>query len=204
VNNICTTFSPVVCTAVAVVLLVIARHENSDDWARRARASLVSLLTVLLTMGFGDFKKLPLASPSTMFQPIEGLRPQVDESVAQVLRKAGVNAQHPLAYAAYGGDVLRIVPAAGDGTGPITATRAWLPWNPWHAADHLPEERKRVYTARFIERARSDGWLLLPTGLAEQEYLAWLFRELEQTHTRTAVVQGEKFELFRFQLKARE
>ena len=61
-----------------------------------------------------------------------------------------------------------------------------------------------MYTMRFIQRARSGGWLLLPTGLAEQEYLAWLFRELEQTHTRTAVVQGEGFELFRFEFKGRE
>ena len=203
-NDICTTFSPVVCTAVAVVLLVIARHQNSDDWVRLARASLVPLLTVLLTMGLGDFKKLPWASPSAMFQPIEGLRPQVEEPVTQVLRKAGVNAQHPLAYAVHGGDLLRIVPAAGDGTGPITATRAWLPWNPWHATDHLPEERKAVYTARFIQRARSGGWLLLPTGLAEREYLAWLFRRLEQTHTRTAVIHGEGFELFRFEFKGLE
>ena len=155
-NSICTTFSPIVCTTVAVVLLVIARHKSADDWVRPvtgrhpiennwvrlARASLVPLLTVLLTMGFGDFKKLPWVSPSAMFQPIEGLRPQVEEPVVQVLRKAGVDAQDPLAYAASYGDVLRIVPAEGDGIGPITATRAWLPWNPWHAADHLPEERK--------------------------------------------------------------
>ena len=152
-------------------------------------------------MGFGDFKKLPWVSPSAMFQPVEGLRPQVEEPVVQVLRKAGVDAQDPLAYAVSYGDILRIVPAEGDGSSPITATRAWLPWNPWHASDHLPEERKAVYTMRFIQRARSGGWLLLPTGLAEQEYLAWLFRELEQTHTRTAVVQGEGFELFRFEFK---
>ena len=81
-------------------------------------------------MGFGDFKKLPWVSPSAMFQPVEGLRPQVEEPVVQVLRKAGVDAQDPLAYAAYGGDVLRIVPAEGDGSSPITATRAGLPWNP--------------------------------------------------------------------------
>jgi hypothetical protein len=28
-----------------------------------------------------------------------------------------------------------------------------------------------------------------------QEYRAWLFRKLAQTHTRTAVVQGKGFEL---------
>ena len=202
--EICTTFSPIVCTAIAVVLLVIARLERANDWVRLARASLVPLLTVLLTMGFGDFKKLPWVSLSAMFQPVEGLRPQVEEPVVQILRRAGVDAQDSLAYAARMGDVLRIVPAAADGARSITTTRAWLPWNPWHAAAHLPEERKTVYTVRFIQRARSGGWLLLPMELAEQEYLAWLFRELEHTHTRTAVVQGEGFELFRFEFKGRE
>ena len=103
-------------------------YERADDWVRLARASLVPLLTVLLTMGFGDFKKLPWVSLSAMFQPVEGLRPHVEEPVVQILRKAGVDAQDSLAYAARMGDVLRIVPAADDGTRSITAGTSKTGW----------------------------------------------------------------------------
>lgn len=203
-DNTCTAASPILCTALAVVLLTIVHHRISDAWAELARAGLVPLLAVLLTIGFGAFTKLPWGNPATMFVSIDRLRPQLDEPAQEALRQAGVRADDPLVYAEHGGALLPVWPLVREGGAPVlvTSPRAWLPWLPWHVNEHLPEERRATYTARFVARARAGGYLLRGAE-ASDDYLAWLFEVLGRTHVQTALTQVERVEVLRFEPKPR-
>ena len=153
-QNIRTTFSPIVCTAIAVVLLVIAPRERANDWVRLARASLVPLLTVLLTMGFGDFYKFPWVSLLAMFQPVEGLRPHVEEPVVHSSGGLG-RCPGSLAMPPTRGASCALFRRRTTALAPSRPLGPGLPGYPWHATDHLPKERKTVYTVRFIQRTQA-------------------------------------------------
>jgi hypothetical protein len=187
-----TNLSPLLLAAIAAALHLLGR---SGKAAAPLRAALVPVLTVLLTAGFG--------SPTLLSDDLATLRSGyvhnldrrvmvMDESLAGLLRSAGVRRDDPIVLAASARLPAR--PHGPGGQSRQATYRTWLPTDPFVLLAPLPVERQKVYIARFAARARMGGWLIREKS-RDQSYFAEVLGGLERTH-----VQAESFENARWQL----
>jgi hypothetical protein len=213
--NNATVLSPMLCLAVGVILYLLATHKLADWWARLIRMSLVPVLTMLLTITFGNasFLGLYLAAPKIGYEAnINSHLPVLDSSLMELLKTAQIKPADPVIYSAIrfkavepAADGLKhdggVMPPAWpiDGGEFSTSYRAWLPTVPFVLFDPLPAERKQVYMARFAARRRLSGWLIQNKREAPYTASAWFYDQITRTHAPTKMFENEDWQLIWFE-----
>jgi hypothetical protein len=210
---------PVAYSALAVLLVLIARQSQMGTWQSLARASVVPLLSLVLTLPLAAGVADPLAirqdaaslaeTARHRFE-VEYLLPNADPQLQALMAEAGVQPDDPIFYAAdwLGNLLLPWRPdGATDGERIITS-RHWTPGHPVLALRWIPEGRGAVYTSRYIERAPMSGWLIQSkTGQgASVDFNAfasglepWFFNLVGKTHIPTRIYESADWQLVWFE-----
>jgi hypothetical protein len=216
--------APLACAAVAILLLLAATQREPNDWGFVLRTAAVPLL-VMLPHAFVILSSLVAhASPPDDYREatraqfngatdIQQLLPRVVPTLQELLTTAGVSADAPLVY---GGDPFgNLMPGwtAADGQS-IISYRSWLPAKPLTLAVPLSNERKQVYSERFINRTELGGWLIQRKVQGRIAALdpahpgygygygfgldGWVFDVLPRTHAPTRIYENADWQLVWF------
>src|SRR5262249_55988786 len=149
-----------------IALLLLRRLRVPDRSATLFRSSLVPVLTVLLTIAFGNREWLPYSLATLRrgyVKDVEARLPDMDRELPAALERAGVAPADPIEAADYNLPPARRAGAQGGRR--RVEQRAWLPTHPYVLFSVLPEHRRRAYFARFVERTRGEGWIIQPRRL---------------------------------------
>lgn len=219
--NNATVLAPVFCVVIGLTLYLLATYKQTDWWATLVKMSFVPILTVLLTVTFGNasFLGLYLSSPKLTYERnIDTHLPLIDSSLQELLNTAGVKPEGPIVYSAV--RVKSIEPLADglshdhgvllpawpiDGGQQLISTyRAWLPTTPFVLFAPLPEERRQTYMRRFIARVRLSGWLIQNRKEASYTSSAWFYNQIIKTHAPTKVFENDDWQVIWFEFKQAE
>jgi len=218
--NNATVLTPLFCTVIATTLLLLAKYELHGWWQRLVRASLVPLLTIILTVTFGNagFLGLYLSSPKIGYEKnIESHLPVLDASLRDLFQAANVHTTDPIVYSAV--RVKSVEPLADglthdhgvllpawpqQGNEVFCCARAWLPSTPFVLMVPLSEHRRQEYMARFIARVRTGGWLVQNKKEAPYTSSTWFHSQLTKTHVPARVFENDNWQLIWFELRMPE
>lgn len=219
--NNATVLAPVFCVVIGLTLFLLATHRQTDWWATLVKMSFVPVLTILLTVTFGNgsFLGLYLSSPKLTYERnIDTHLPLIDPSLQELLNTAGVKADDPIVYSAV--RVKAIEPLAdglshdhgvllpawpiNDGQQLISTYRAWLPTTPFVLFAPLSEERRQTYMQRFTARTRLSGWLIQNRKEASYTSSGWFYNQIIRTHTPTKVFENDDWQVIWFEFKPME
>jgi uncharacterized membrane protein (UPF0136 family) len=218
--NNATVLSPMLCMAIGVILYLLAAHKLTDWWARLVKMSLVPVLTMLLTVTFGNtsFLRLYLASPKIGYErDINSHLPQLDPSLLELLKTAEVKPGDALVYSAirfkavepaadglkHDGGVMPPAWPLDDGEH-FASYKTWLPTMPFVLFDPLPPARKQIYMARFSARRRAGGWLIQNKREAPYTASTWFYNQLIKTHAPARMFENNDWQLIWFEYKPAE
>jgi hypothetical protein len=218
--NNATVLSPMLCMAIGVILYLLAAHRIPDPWARLIRMSFVPVLTILLTVTFGNasFLRLYLASPKVGYErDINTHLPRLDPSLLELFKAAGIKTSDPLIYSAirfkadepaadglkHDGGVMPPAWQLDDGER-FASYKTWLPTMPFVLFDPLPEGRKQIYMARFAERRHLSGWLIQNKREAPYTASGWFYNQLTRTHEAKRMFENNDWQIIWFEYKPAE
>jgi hypothetical protein len=198
--------SPMLCTAVALGLYLLAREPQAGRLSALVRLSCLPLLTVMLTAAFGDEEATPeslRALNRGYIRKIDRLLPVMDPAFASLLESAHAQVSDPVLfidrYIWFNCLPARWVGEPGQRARLVSMYRAWLPASPFALVIPLPDERKQVYLSRFSARTHLSGWLVDRNPPNPRH--AWLFEQLEHTHTRSRTYSTEDWQLTWYEWK---
>jgi hypothetical protein len=199
--------SPVLVLALAAGLDVLGRLGPGDRSLAQVRAALLPPLVVLLTVAYGDpghLSRWARCYRRCYVGTVDGLMPRMGPELAGLLDRAGVGPDDPVCYLD-DSLLLNAMPVRpGVGRPGVWRERAWLPALPFSLFAPLPDDRARVYQARFTRRARLGGWLVeprLPGGSSPAP--GWLRQGLAQTHTPTEAVESPHWRVTRYEVNGK-
>jgi hypothetical protein len=202
-----TNLSPVIVVAMAIACGVLSRERNAGRLGGVLRLSFIPILTMLLTIAFGNEERSPVVL-STMrrgyIRDIDRLLPQVDESAAWLLRTASVTEGDPILLMHHVNNQCNCVAARWVTDQPchqarrVTVNQAWLPLTPYSLSLPLSKERARIYMSRFMSRTRMSGWLLYTRVDPAR---AWFFDELQHSHAAVKTFEHGEWKLTWFACK---
>jgi hypothetical protein len=216
--NNATVLAPMLCLAIGVILYLLAVHKETGRLAALIRMSLVPVLTILLTVTFGNasFLKLYLSSPKVGYEgDINSHLPQLDPPLLELFKEAQIKPSDPLIYSAirfkavepaadglkHDGGVMPPAWPMNDGEA-FASYRTWLPTMPFVLFDPLPEERKQVYMARFAARRHLSGWLIQNKREAPYTASVWFYNQIMRTHAPTKMFENDDWQLIWFEYKS--
>jgi hypothetical protein len=196
--------SPLLDTVIALALGRLASLRRADPSAPLVRAGLLPILTVILTLAFGNARALPRwgeALRKGYVRNVDRLLPMMDPELVALLDRAGVGPEDPIAYLeeSLTMKAMPVRPPRGRGAEVAWRNRAWLPVVPMTLMLPLPDERKWSYCARFVARARAGGWLIQPLYIGTDTVPPWLFAGLARTHVPTRMFASAHWKLTRFE-----
>jgi hypothetical protein len=219
--NNATVLMPVFCVVIGVALYLLAAHRQTDWWATMVKMSFVPILTILLTVTFGNASSLGgyLSSPKLVYESnIESHLPLIDPSLQELLQTAQVKADDPIVYSAVrikanepladglSHDHGVLLPAwpIDNGQQLLSTYKAWLPTTPFVLFVPLPEERRQTYMRRFIARTRLSGWLIQNRKEAPYTSSKWFYEQIIKTHTPTKTFENEDWQVIWFEFNRAE
>jgi hypothetical protein len=199
----------VLVTCMVLCLAVMAREPSYRRVAPTIRASLIPVLTVLITMSLGNDEHLgdwPRAMRRGYVRSVDGLMPQMDPALARLLRQAGVRPDDPIEFLNNDGGVWSLnalplwPPAAGSGSPrPHWQQRAWTPALPFVLFRTLTRDRPEIYMRRFTERTGLGGWLIESRKTSARAAYPGFFDTLARTHRPIETIEDESWRLTRFE-----
>jgi hypothetical protein len=209
--------TPFFCLAAGNLLYLISR----PPWPSRLWSLVSGVLPVVIAriiVGFGNpdgvadaLDAVPMGYRSDFDMTL----PTVEPSALDLLRKAHVDADDPIAFVdprtSMGVRFVANHPAAMqsgagatvwlDADSPpapearrLSSAETWLPMTCRNINVPLSEDRKRVYVKRYLERRRVSGWLLISRAVGDNE-IAWLYEEIERTHVRGRTFENAEWRL---------
>jgi hypothetical protein len=196
----------VLVTCLAVALVLMAREPDLRRVGGPIRAGLIPVLTVLITITFGNGERLPDWGPALRrgyVRSVDRLMAPMDPGLAALLRGAGVRPRDPIQFldnrgGDWTGNALPLWPAAGARR-PGWYQRAWTPALPFTLFAPLTADRRAIYMRRFAERRGLGGWLvesrLTPAPAAYPDFFAALAR----THRPVAAFEDGAWRLTRYE-----
>jgi hypothetical protein len=181
-----TCLSPFLCLAIAIVLSVFVERMPGHPFGHLLRISVAPLFTLLIAVTFGD--RLIRGNflhdlPRGYVLHVERRLPVIDSGLAKLLAEAGITPRDPLVFLESEATQSVLLAAWPSGRRPPEASTytAWLPVAPAVLLAPLPEQRRRVYCARFAERTRMNGWLIQPRGPVNPS-MTWYLDQIRETH----------------------
>ncbi|MEJ7813121.1 MAG: hypothetical protein WKG32_22110 [Gemmatimonadaceae bacterium] len=198
--------APLLCTAAAVALGLPTHSGDIRDPTALPRLLLVPAIAIIALSGIGQPEQLWTFAYGLRegFEPNLSRRlPRLEADVTRLFATAEVGPQDGIVV------VSRYPLAeANDPSEPPSRTarpaiaRAWLPAVPFAALTPIPEARRRTYVARFIDRTRAGGWLLVPrqTDTLVTD-ASWLYDQLSRTHDVTRQFETPTWRLLRYDFR---
>ena len=96
--------------------------------------------------------------------------PQADQELQQIMQKAKITLNAPIAYHSYGGGF----PMVKENTTFKASEITWLP-NPLLLLEEpIPEQRKQLIINRFMNRIHRSGFLIQANGSADDRFKSWV------------------------------
>lgn len=194
--------SPILVTALAVVLLVERRSPSTGWTGAMVRLCMVPLFVVMLTVACGRWSLLArnLASLEQSPPPtVDRMLPPISPDLVDLLRSAGVTRTDRVVFVH---ETLGVGAWPDDSPdGPTLSTWSqptWLPTFPLFLFDSLGDERSGLYISRFVSRTRSGGWLIQPRDAPYTDF-PWLARALDDHFIRTASFEDATWQVIRFE-----
>jgi hypothetical protein len=196
----------------AILLGVIApRYITPATWVTVLKAGTIPLLTVVLVTVYTNGTWLQYHARAIRAEGFRGRDitvglPRVDASLGTLLVDATVEASDPILYAgARFGDMLPAWTPAGEDE-PVVVSQQWMA-APILMFSFLPDERKRVYMARYTQRYGGGGWLIerRERGVVVEQDVPlapWFFEQVDRTHTPTKIAQNAEWQLVWYAPKA--
>jgi hypothetical protein len=162
-----TNLAVVLCTAVAVAL-----QARTASWVTTLSTPLL-VAVCALGLGNGRWSRADMWRIAGQYAwSIDERRPLLDP--ADVALLARTRPEDPVVFCQ--GTLPDRVPGR--------QLRAWLPTVPFPLFLAVPEARRPLYVARFVERARLSGWLAEPKAVSYRPQLwqGWFPEQLRRTH----------------------
>jgi hypothetical protein len=193
-----TNLAPIMMTAVALTLFVLARQRTPAGWHVWVRLGFAPVVTVLLMAAFwrADLTAAYARDAARGYRTrVHTLLPRADADLCGLIAAAGIRADTPTVFLDNRPGYLTGFPVwdAPDGRGrprPVTGSPCWLPAASLVVYMPLSEPRKRLYFERFAARTRTGGWLIQPNEELAPP-LAWIIDQAGRTHVPVrSVVSG--------------
>jgi hypothetical protein len=190
--------------AIAAALFLLGRRRLGERASALIRAGLVPVLTVILTIGFGDPRELGKALDNLRagyVRTIDVRRPAMDPALVQLLESSGIDHKAPMIY--LDRDHMPARPRDAVGAYRATDPPYWMPANSFILFDPLPPERRLAYLRRFAERRPMGGWLASSKFKQEPRYYQWFVEEVCRTHEMVEHLENNRWWLLRLEPKGR-
>jgi hypothetical protein len=180
------TLSPIWVGGIALSIYLLDRIEEFNKSVLLMRISVIPVLTVLLTLGFGNragIEKYCAYLKNGYCKDVRKLLPTMDRSLVDLLNSA--NARPEDATIWLNASELSVLPfnyPFRDEEGNVVRNnRAWLPVSPYILFWPLSLDRSQLYISRFASRSCLSGWLVESKVIHPD--MPWLFEQLGVTHT---------------------
>jgi hypothetical protein len=174
-------------TLFLIALVVLRELRAGEGGVARVVPGAIAGAALLLALHdpSGWVPRHPLATRWAL--RVDPQRPTMDADLTALMRQAGITPAIPVVF--YSRNVMPAWPSDGNPRGPSVT---WLPVQPLTELLHVSEERRPLYVARFVARARTGGWLIENT-LIPPAFLAgggpWFFAALAHTHRQARQLQ---------------
>jgi hypothetical protein len=200
--NVCN-LAPIFTTVIAVTLLCGRRCLPEGSMAL-VKASFVPVLSVLLTVSYGQPRSVTHFAANFECNPgyADRLIPPLDPSLQRLYESTGVRPTDPTVHC--GRDFGPAPPGVSPDSGMLP--RAWLPIMPFTVYTPLTSARSKVYLERFTSRRPSSGWLLQHKQADFQPITArestWFNEQLRTTHRATRSFENARWRLTWYEFRS--
>ncbi len=205
-DNFLLCLGPILVLCLVIAFRVMERDRMGPRLALPIRAALIPILTVWVTMGFGNIERLGdwgHALKRGYISKVDRLMPPAEPELVRLLERANVGRDEPIVYLDPPMNVFPLRPATTRAAGAEVRwrNRSWLPTLPYVPFYHLPPKTARIYLSRFVTQSPQDGWLIEAKSLNAPIAYAWLFDEIAQTHDPVATFEDGDWKLTRYVLR---
>jgi hypothetical protein len=192
-TNLC----PLLCLAIAVILSLLSGGQAPQRMSALVRVSLLPLLAIILTTGFGEqaiVREFTRSLGRGYSWHVEDQCPVLDPGLAQLFAAAQLKEEEPL----YRMDFPLSIHLCNTPDGrSLSQMPAWLCATDNGPFFPLSPERRAVYASRFIARQPRSGWLLSgpfsKSGFAQALYPG--LEVLARTHVPTRLFRKGDWQL---------